>query len=164
VRCRVFNKHMVVLATPELCKRVLQTNISNYVKGRLAWCAVRYALASWPWLIVQDSQPGPRGLYSADVGFSYKPFLSILGTGLVTSEGALWKKQRLLISKAFRCVLPLCLCLAAVVGDRNHSSWPSGCGQPVRAAVPFQHISHEGFWPVRVPLTHARMLCVCVCV
>ena len=33
VRCRVFNKHMVVLATPELCKRVLQTNISNYVKG-----------------------------------------------------------------------------------------------------------------------------------
>ena len=43
----------------------------------------------------------------ADVGFSYKPFLSILGTGLVTSEGALWKKQRLLISKAFRCVYAL---------------------------------------------------------
>jgi hypothetical protein len=52
----------------------------------------------------------------ADVGFSYKPFLSILGTGLVTSEGAAWKKQRLLISKAFRCAL----------STRREKSWAHG--------------------------------------
>jgi hypothetical protein len=37
------------------------------------------------------------GNYVKDVGFSYQPFLPILGTGLVTSEGDLWKKQRLLV-------------------------------------------------------------------
>lgn len=33
---------------------------------------------------------------------SYTPFLPLLGTGLVTSEGALWRRQRNLISAAFR--------------------------------------------------------------
>ena len=34
--------------------------------------------------------------------FSYKPFLSILGTGLVTANGAHWQKQRLLMGPALR--------------------------------------------------------------
>jgi beta-ring hydroxylase len=33
---------------------------------------------------------------------SYSPFLPLLGTGLVTSEGHLWRRQRTLISGAFR--------------------------------------------------------------
>ena len=34
VRVRVFHKHMVVVANPKLCKHVLQTNLSNYIKGK----------------------------------------------------------------------------------------------------------------------------------
>ena len=37
-----------------------------------------------------------------DVEFSYKPFLPILGTGIVTSEGKSWMRQRLNISAALR--------------------------------------------------------------
>lgn len=37
-----------------------------------------------------------------DVAFTYKPFLPILGTGIVTSEGKRWMKQRLNISSALR--------------------------------------------------------------
>lgn len=41
-------------------------------------------------------QTGQR-LYDKDLDFSYKPFLSILGTGLVTANGAHWQSQRLLM-------------------------------------------------------------------
>lgn len=37
-----------------------------------------------------------------DVGFSYKPFLPILGKGIVTSEGKSWMKQRRKISGALK--------------------------------------------------------------
>jgi len=37
-----------------------------------------------------------------DVHFSYKPFLPILGTGIVTSEGQSWMKQRLKISTTLK--------------------------------------------------------------
>lgn len=40
--------------------------------------------------------------YPKDKDFSYGPFLNILGTGLVTSEGALWHQQRLLMAPALR--------------------------------------------------------------
>lgn len=40
--------------------------------------------------------------YEKDKAFSYAPFMDLLGTGLVTSEGALWAKQRKLVSNAFR--------------------------------------------------------------
>ena len=41
-------------------------------------------------------------LYEKDLDFSYKPFLSILGTGLVTADGPHWQKQRLLMAPALR--------------------------------------------------------------
>jgi len=37
-----------------------------------------------------------------DVAFAYKPFLPILGTGIVTSEGKSWMRQRLNVSTALR--------------------------------------------------------------
>jgi hypothetical protein len=40
--------------------------------------------------------------YIKDLEFAYKPFLSILGTGLVTADGAHWQKQRLLMAPALR--------------------------------------------------------------
>ena len=41
-------------------------------------------------------------LYEKDLAFSYYPFLPILGSGLVTANGTLWQKQRLLIAPALR--------------------------------------------------------------
>lgn len=41
-------------------------------------------------------------LYDKDLGFSYKPFLPILGTGLVTANGKQWQEQRVLIGPALR--------------------------------------------------------------
>mmetsp|Transcript_27719 Transcript_27719/g.60701 ORF Transcript_27719/g.60701 Transcript_27719/m.60701 type:complete len:523 (-) Transcript_27719:909-2477(-) len=41
-------------------------------------------------------------LYEKDLKLSYHPFLPILGTGLVTADGDLWQKQRLLIGPALR--------------------------------------------------------------
>jgi cytochrome P450 len=40
--------------------------------------------------------------FAKDLDFSFKPFLPILGTGLVTASGALWQSQRLLIAPALR--------------------------------------------------------------
>lgn len=41
-------------------------------------------------------------VYTKDTDFSYRPFLSILGTGLVTANGKAWQHQRLLMAPAFR--------------------------------------------------------------
>ncbi|PNH07696.1 Protein LUTEIN DEFICIENT 5, chloroplastic [Tetrabaena socialis] len=41
-------------------------------------------------------------MYEKDLALSYRPFLPILGTGLVTSDGALWQKQRMLMGPALR--------------------------------------------------------------
>lgn len=41
-------------------------------------------------------------LYDKDLAWAYFHFLDILGTGLVTANGALWQKQRLLIGPALR--------------------------------------------------------------
>jgi beta-ring hydroxylase len=40
--------------------------------------------------------------YGKDTEFAYNPFLDILGTGLVTSEGESWRRQRQRISQALR--------------------------------------------------------------
>ena len=40
--------------------------------------------------------------YTKDTEFAYAPFLDILGTGLVTSNGEQWRKMRNHISKALR--------------------------------------------------------------
>jgi beta-ring hydroxylase len=37
-----------------------------------------------------------------DIALSFHPFLCILGSGLVTSEGELWQKQRKLMTPAFK--------------------------------------------------------------
>ena len=71
--------------------------------------------------------------YEKDLEWSYEPFLSLLGTGLLTANGDLWQRQRLLIgarqlyfkhSKAMQrrlrhvwvaCMSPSCCCGATVV-------------------------------------------------
>eukprot|EP00878_Enallax_costatus_P012765 GHUV01013329.1.p1 GENE.GHUV01013329.1~~GHUV01013329.1.p1 ORF type:complete len:475 (+),score=94.39 GHUV01013329.1:334-1758(+) len=41
-------------------------------------------------------------VYGKDLTLSYHPFMPILGTGLVTADGDLWQKQRLLMGPALR--------------------------------------------------------------
>lgn len=41
-------------------------------------------------------------IYAKDITMSYHPFMPILGTGLVTADGDLWQKQRLLMGPALR--------------------------------------------------------------
>lgn len=40
--------------------------------------------------------------FQKDLHFTYKPFMVLLGSGLVTSEGHLWAKQRTMVSPVFR--------------------------------------------------------------
>lgn len=40
--------------------------------------------------------------YIKDKDMSFKPFMGILGTGLVTSEGAHWQHQRLKVGPVLR--------------------------------------------------------------
>ena len=54
-----------------------------------------------PALVKRVMQTNLKG-YKKDTEFSYEPFLEILGTGLVTSEGETWKAQRQRISSALR--------------------------------------------------------------
>ena len=40
--------------------------------------------------------------YVKDTDFSYKPFMPILGSGLVSAHGELWQHQRLLMAPTLR--------------------------------------------------------------
>jgi len=59
-------------------------------------------------VVIADPEPIKRVFnsniknYGKDTEFAYNPFLDILGTGLVTSEGESWKRQRGRISQALR--------------------------------------------------------------
>jgi cytochrome P450 len=81
---------------------------------------VKFRVAHRTGIIVGD----PAGLkrvfqtgykrYDKDLDFSYGPFLPILGSGLVTANGAHWQKQRLLMAPALRvdmldAILPIAL-------------------------------------------------------
>ena len=46
-------------------------------------------------------------IYDKDRDFSYRPFLSLLGTGLVTSSGEDWLHQRSLVAPALRVSIPI---------------------------------------------------------
>lgn len=60
-------------------------------------------------MVIVGSAAGARDVFQTrarsfakDTDFSFKPFLPILGTGLVTASGPLWQSQRLLIAPALR--------------------------------------------------------------
>lgn len=68
---------------------------------------VRFRILGWNGVIVRDPHSMKQVFqthmksYPKD-NFSLEPFLCILGTGLVTSEGQLWQQQRLLMAPALR--------------------------------------------------------------
>lgn len=69
---------------------------------------VKYQILGTQGIVVRDPlamkrifQTGYK-LYEKDLALSYHPFLPILGTGLVTADGPLWQKQRMLMGPALR--------------------------------------------------------------
>lgn len=73
-------------------------------------------------------------LYEKDLGFSYHPFLPILGSGLVTANGSLWQAQRVLIGPALRMdILDDVVNIAKSAVDRlsKKLARAKGTGKPV---------------------------------
>jgi cytochrome P450 len=74
------------------------------VKGNIC----RYRILGTHSVIVADPSALKRVFqtrfknYIKDLRLSYHPFLPVLGTGLVTADGDLWQKQRLLMAPALR--------------------------------------------------------------
>jgi hypothetical protein len=80
-------------------------------------------------------------IYAKDLAMSYHPFLPILGTGLVTSDGDLWQKQRLLIGPALRVdILDDIIGIAKRAADRFSDKWAryKGTGQPLHIEEEFR--------------------------
>jgi beta-ring hydroxylase len=91
VRVQIFQEQCAVIADPELMKRVLNTNLSNYAKD------LDFSYA--PFMV---RLPIPRTCGARRWLTGWAPLQGILGTGLVTSDGELWKKQRKALSHVFR--------------------------------------------------------------
>jgi Cytochrome P450 len=80
----------------------------------LDWCnecstdIVHWKLPFEDWIIVRGGEAMRTTLqtrfkdFNKEVAMSFHPFLCILGTGLVTSHGQLWQKQRRLMTPAFK--------------------------------------------------------------
>ncbi|GLC42904.1 hypothetical protein PLESTB_001812700 [Pleodorina starrii] len=80
-------------------------------------------------------------MYEKDLDVSYRPFLPILGSGLVTADGALWQKQRMLMGPALRVdVLDDIIRIAKKAVDRlcEKLSHHAGNGQPVNIEEEFR--------------------------
>eukprot|EP00210_Caulerpa_lentillifera_P006142 g5869.t1 len=82
--------------------------------------------------------------YPKDTAFSYGPFLSILGTGLVTSDGPSWQKQRLLIAPAMKIdalerVIPVTI--GALERLKTKLSTLKGTAHGVDMASEFRHLT-----------------------
>lgn len=78
------------------------------------------------------------------MGFSYKHFLPILGTGLVTSDGELWQRQRLLLSGHLRVeILEDIVGIAQRAADRFLAKFEryEGTGEPVNLAEELRHLT-----------------------
>lgn len=78
--------------------------------------------------------------YGKDTGFTYHPFMGILGTGLVTADGTHWQKQRLLIGPALRIdildrVISIAYRAVNRLGDKLKLSVPKTKEEGAREAV-----------------------------
>jgi len=82
--------------------------------------------------------------FSKDKEFTYRPFMSLLGTGLVTSEGKLWRQQRTLVSSALRFdILQEIQTLAKEATERLALKLDKVCntGKPIEIAEEFRHLT-----------------------
>ncbi|KXZ46282.1 hypothetical protein GPECTOR_45g152 [Gonium pectorale] len=108
---------------------------------------VKYNILGTQGVVVRDPTAMKRvfqtgyKMYEKDLELSYRPFLPILGTGLVTSDGALWQKQRMLMGPALRVeVLDDIIRIAKKAVDRLCEKLQphAGSGQPVNIEEEFR--------------------------
>eukprot|EP00887_Chlorella_sp_A99_P007491 scaffold2.g7491.t1 len=101
---------------------------------------VKFRILHRTGLVVNDAHALKRvfqtrqRMYDKDLDFSYGPFLPILGTGLVTANGAAWQKQRLLMAPALRIdMLDAIIPIAKRAVDRlcKRLEFYRGTGEPV---------------------------------
>lgn len=101
---------------------------------------VKFRILHRTGLVVNDAHALKRvfqtrqRVYDKDLDFSYGPFLPILGTGLVTANGAAWQKQRLLMAPALRIdMLDAIIPIAKRAVDRlcKRLEFYRGTGEPV---------------------------------
>lgn len=98
--------HAMVLATAPTRGYGAWNEMTKWMeqKGKI----VRFRVLADQGIIVADPSALRRAfqqaykVYGKDLELAYKQFLPILGTGLLTSDGALWQKQRTLIGPALR--------------------------------------------------------------
>ena len=83
-------------------------------------------------------------LFKKDVDWTYKPFLVLLGNGLVTAEGSSWRKQRNLLSSHLRLEIldeiPS-ITIAAVRRLKIKLDILKNTGQRVEMAAEFRHLT-----------------------
>jgi len=104
-------------------------------------------------VVVADPEPIKRVFnsniknYGKDTEFAYNPFLDILGTGLVTSEGESWKRQRGRISQALRMeILDDVVDIATRAVDRLCVKLEKirGTGEEIELAEEFRLLTLQG--------------------
>uniref|UniRef100_A0A7S1I6B7 Cytochrome P450 n=1 Tax=Eutreptiella gymnastica TaxID=73025 RepID=A0A7S1I6B7_9EUGL len=95
--------------------------------------------------------------YSKDRDFAYGPFLPLLGSGLVTSEGELWKKQRLMVSCVFRVeILDEIVGMAKRAVDRLCTTLDQykGTGNPIDIEVHFRNLTLQVIGEALLSMSH----------
>jgi cytochrome P450 len=82
--------------------------------------------------------------FQKDLDFTYKPFMPLLGTGLVTSEGQLWYTQRAMVSAVFRIeILEIIPHIAKRAVERLCTKLEEvrGTGTPIEIGEMFRHLT-----------------------
>lgn len=152
IRFRILHRTGVVIGDPYAVKRVFQVSgRASYLlrscydrkcrslftisaKSAVSWHALQM---KFPFLWLQTRFK----LYDKDLDFSYKPFLSILGSGLVTANGDHWQKQRILMAPALRIdMLDAILPIAKRATERFSEKFERhrGTGEPVDVEEEFR--------------------------
>nr|QKY15332.1 cytochrome P450 (CYP746A1) [Polytomella parva] len=87
------------MAAWDIMEQWVTSSLGPIVKCRIlgTWAVIVHK----PQALKRIFQTGYK-IYEKDLELSYHPFLPILGTGLVTADGALWQKQRILMGPALR--------------------------------------------------------------
>jgi beta-ring hydroxylase len=83
-------------------------------------------------------------VFKKDTAFTYKPFMVLLGKGIVTSDGAEWRRQRTHLSSALRIdileVIPA-MTIKAVKRLCVKLDAAKASGEPVEMAEEFRHLT-----------------------
>lgn len=177
VRCRILSTQNVIVSDPLAAKRIFQHRFKVYAKDtvlsykpfmpilgtgeQLQWLlAARQPLDGCPRPQRQSPHRAPSGykglgFVTASTMLSQPPLHTPprWGAGLVTSEGELWQKQRLLMGPALRVdVLDDIISIAKRATDRFSEKFETlrGSGQPVSMEEEFRLLTLQvglAGWP-----------------